>query len=118
MRKEKLVFEQKYIRVLGILLLLFNDPIYASTILHPTLASAVFSSMFIITFVCGLLLFWIAAFQRVYRESTQVKSKALSLTKLVYIFVRKYLSNNNLKFFKSSCGYSQLSHIVYWQDNT
>jgi len=86
MRGEKLVFEQKYIRVLGFLLILFNDPIYASTILHPTLASAVFSCMFIITFVCGLLLFWIAAFQRVYRESTQVKSKALSWPKLVYIF--------------------------------
>jgi len=86
MRGEKLVFEQKFIRVLGILLLLFNDPIYASTILHPTLASAVFSSMFIITFVCALLLFWIAAFQRVYRESTQVKSRALSYPKLIYIF--------------------------------
>jgi len=86
MRGEKLVFEQKFIRVLGILLLFFNDPIYASTILHPTLASAVFSSIFIITFACALLLFWIAAFQRVYRESTQVKSRALSWTKLIYIF--------------------------------
>jgi len=38
MRGEKLVFEQKYIRVLGFLLILFNDPILASTILHPTLA--------------------------------------------------------------------------------
>jgi len=75
MRGEKLVFEQKFIRVLGILLILFNDPICASTILKPTLAryffplkiyqfiSAVFSSMFVITFVCALLLFWIAAFQ-------------------------------------------------------
>jgi len=86
MRGEKLVFEQKFIRVLGILLLFFNDPIYASTILHPTLASAVFSSIFIITFACALLLFWIAAFQRVYRESTQVKSRALSWIKLIYIF--------------------------------
>jgi len=38
MRGEKLVFEQKFIRVLGILLILFNDPICASTILSPTLA--------------------------------------------------------------------------------
>lgn len=86
MRGEKLVFEQKYIRVLGILLVFFNDPIYASTILKPNLASAVFSAIFVITFVYALLLFWIAAFQRIYRENTQVHSKALSLQKLVYIF--------------------------------
>jgi len=85
MRGEKLVFEQKFIRVLGILLILFNDPICASTILSPTLASAVISSMFVITFVCALLLFWIAAFQRIYRDNNQVHTKALSWPKLVYI---------------------------------
>jgi len=106
MGQEKLVFEQKYIRVLGILLLLFNNPIYASPILHPNFMSAVLSPISTITFVCALLLFWISALQRVYRESTQVKYSALSFTKLVYIFFLWLSSSVGYYFWKRE----------YWKD--
>lgn len=86
MKGERIVYEQKFIRVLAVLLIFFNDPIYAATVLKPTLASAVFSSFFLITFVCALLLFWISSFERIYRENNQVKSRILTWQKGVYIF--------------------------------
>jgi len=106
MGQEKFSFEQKYIRVLGILLLLFNNPIYASKILHPNIASAVFSSISAITFVCGLLLFWITTFQRIYKENIQVKAKVLSLTKLAFIFAIWLFSSAGYYFWKRE----------YWKD--
>lgn len=87
LKKERLVFEQKFVRVLAYLLLFFNDPIYALTILSPSTGSSFFSTLFVVTFFCALLLFWICSFERIYIENNEVQSKTLTRTKLIYILL-------------------------------
>lgn len=58
-----LVIEQKLLLVMGLLLILFNDPFAGLTVLYPNVASGFFSVFFTINFVVMVLLFWLVTFQ-------------------------------------------------------
>eukprot|EP01016_Furgasonia_blochmanni_P005963 TRINITY_DN12362_c0_g1_i11.p2 TRINITY_DN12362_c0_g1~~TRINITY_DN12362_c0_g1_i11.p2 ORF type:complete len:388 (+),score=97.55 TRINITY_DN12362_c0_g1_i11:103-1266(+) len=80
---ESRVFEQRYLNWLGLALLLFNDPTYAMTILNPNIGNAVLSTMFIFTFYCLLILFWICQYERIYVENDRKSTKCLRWWKIL-----------------------------------
>lgn len=58
-----LVIEQKLLVVMGLLLILFNDPFSGLTVLYANIASGFFSVFFTINFCVMMLLFWLVTFQ-------------------------------------------------------
>jgi hypothetical protein len=73
--------------ILGIALLLFNDPFMAITLLLPNLASSFFSTFWQINFVTFLLLFWIVIFDSIVIDNNQKVTKAITRSKLILTFV-------------------------------
>lgn len=57
------------------LVVLFNDPFYALTILVPNFASAFFSVLFIVNFVTFFIIYIVTIFHRIHKENGQKKSK-------------------------------------------
>jgi hypothetical protein len=84
--KSAMVFEQKYILCLAMLVIIFNDPFFALTILMPNMASAFFTCLFAITFLSALFLFWMATFERIYKENQDKNTRILTAPKWIYIF--------------------------------
>lgn len=65
----QLTFEHRFILLLSISLMFFNDPIFGITIMHPTVAAAVFSTIFVMQFVGLLVVFWVAMWRRMHTET-------------------------------------------------
>mmetsp|Transcript_7082 Transcript_7082/g.6331 ORF Transcript_7082/g.6331 Transcript_7082/m.6331 type:complete len:458 (+) Transcript_7082:273-1646(+) len=82
--RTKLVFEQKYIKWLSVMLILFNDPLYGATVLAPGAFISFLSSSFVLTFICALLLFWICMFERIYSENANQRSAIMDKKKWAY----------------------------------
>lgn len=70
-------FEHKMIFILGILLVFFNDPFYAATILKANLFFAGLSTLCVCVFVTALIIFWIVMMQRIHKEPPTPETKLL-----------------------------------------
>eukprot|EP01017_Pseudomicrothorax_dubius_P034233 TRINITY_DN4669_c0_g1_i4.p1 TRINITY_DN4669_c0_g1~~TRINITY_DN4669_c0_g1_i4.p1 ORF type:complete len:464 (+),score=84.96 TRINITY_DN4669_c0_g1_i4:141-1532(+) len=81
------IFEQKMLLVLSIALVLFNDPFFAVTLLYPSFLSALFSTVFVTSFYCLLLLFWLCQFERICTENDKKGTKTMKPWKVVLILV-------------------------------
>ncbi|EAS03482.3 Wnt secretion Wnt-binding factor (macronuclear) [Tetrahymena thermophila SB210] len=81
------VIEQRLIVLLSGLLILFNNPFYATTILIPNMASAFFDVFFLVNFFVCLLVFFLVILDRVINENGQKLSKALDKKKIIFAFV-------------------------------
>lgn len=64
-----LTFEHKFILLLSASLCFFNDPIFGITIMKPTIAAAVFSTLFVMQFIGLLVVFWVAMWRRMHMET-------------------------------------------------
>ena len=70
-------FEHKYIFVLSVSLVIFNDPFYLLTIYKAGPAMAFFSTLFVVQFVTFLIVFWVVMIRRIHREPVRVGTKLL-----------------------------------------
>jgi hypothetical protein len=68
-------FEHRYILMLSIALIFFNDPFYALTILKSNPFWAVLSTLFVTTFVSLLVFFWMIMVRRIHLEPSSVHTK-------------------------------------------
>lgn len=64
----QLTFEHRFIMLLAVSLVIFNDPIFAVTIFKPSIAAASFSTIFVAQFLGLLVTFWVAMWRRMHRE--------------------------------------------------
>jgi len=71
-------FEHRYIFLLSIALIFFNDPFYALTILKSNPFWAVLSTLFVTTFVTLLIFFWITMIRRIHLEPSSVRTKLIN----------------------------------------
>jgi hypothetical protein len=51
-------FEQNYVWALGFMLIWFNDPSFAASVLHPNFGISAFYALCVVTFLTLLLMFW------------------------------------------------------------
>jgi hypothetical protein len=54
--------EQRWVAAMSILLIFFNDPLFAYTVLNPSFAAAGFSAFCTVTFVTVVLIYWLVHF--------------------------------------------------------
>ena len=71
-------FEHRFILILSIALILFNDPFYALTILKSNSFWAVISTLFVTTFVSLLIFFWITMVRRIHIEPASVQTNLIN----------------------------------------
>jgi hypothetical protein len=64
----QLTFEHKFILLLSLSLVFFNDPIFAVTVFKPSIGAAVFSTIFVMQFMGFLVVFWVAMWRRMHHE--------------------------------------------------
>ena len=81
-------FEHKGIFWLSILLIFFNDPFYAATILKSNLFFSILSTFFVCSFLSFMILFWIVMLQRIHREPATPETKLFN-TKSTKLLGRK-----------------------------
>eukprot|EP01017_Pseudomicrothorax_dubius_P031770 TRINITY_DN4091_c0_g1_i12.p1 TRINITY_DN4091_c0_g1~~TRINITY_DN4091_c0_g1_i12.p1 ORF type:complete len:209 (+),score=27.71 TRINITY_DN4091_c0_g1_i12:652-1278(+) len=81
------IFEQKYLLALSVALFFFNDPIFAVTLLSQSFIPALFSTIFVVTFYCLILLFWLVQLERVSKENERKGTKLMRAWKIVLIAV-------------------------------
>jgi hypothetical protein len=67
--RENLVIEQKLVFTLSILLIFFNDPLSAATILAPNRGTAVIGVIFLSNFISFLIFYWLVSFSRMVNEN-------------------------------------------------
>ena len=82
-----LTFEHKFIFLLSICLIFFNDPFYALTILKSEFSLTLLSNFFVIGFISILILFWIVMIQRMYKESVMITSNLLNKKNIFFSFI-------------------------------
>lgn len=70
-------FEHRAIFWLSILLIFFNDPFYAATILKSNLFFSILSTLFVCAFLSYMILFWVIMLQRIHREPATPETKLL-----------------------------------------
>lgn len=68
-------FEHKALFWLSTLLIFFNDPFYAATILKSNLFFSILSTLFVCAFLAAMVLFWVVMLQRIHREPATPESK-------------------------------------------
>lgn len=73
--KTQITFEHRFILLLSLSVVIFNDPVFAVTIFSPTIAAATFSVIFVMQFVGFLVVFWIVMWRRMHREPVSSSSK-------------------------------------------
>ena len=77
------VIEQKFVAVLSFLLIWFNDPLYAATLLAPNRITAVIGVIFFSNFICCLFLYWLVLYHRIVVENGTKHSTALTKPKII-----------------------------------
>lgn len=82
-KPEYKTFEHKYILVLSIALLFFNDPIYAATVLQASTFLAILSALFVVTFISALIFFWIVMVQRIHKEEIRVSTQMVNWINII-----------------------------------
>lgn len=103
-------FEHKAICWLSILLIFFNDPFYAATILKANLFFAFLSTLFVCTFITTLVIFWIVMVQRIHQEHATPETKIIK-SKTTIVLGKKdiILLHNNLRI----QNFNPISVIIY-----
>ena len=71
-------FEHKFIVLLSLALILFNDPFYAVTILKASKFWAILSALFVVIFISSLIFFWVVMVQRIHMEGISVRTKLMN----------------------------------------
>ena len=82
-KPEYKTFEHKFIFILSIAVLFFNDPLYAATILKSNTCLSVLSSLFVVSFITLLLVFWIIMMQRIPRESIRINTEMINIKNII-----------------------------------
>lgn len=82
-----LTFEHRFIILLSVALVFFNDPIYAITILYSNISCAIVSTLFVTVFVSLLCFFWLIIVKRVVTEPTKPHTKLVGLWPILYSIV-------------------------------
>lgn len=95
--------DMRVLSTLGICLVFFNDPLYLLSIYTPSFAISVFSGVFICTFLCFLLFYWLYSFQRV-PELHDYKTEAFTLAKGIFFGVN--YSSKHCRRLWCSCTYT------------
>jgi hypothetical protein len=72
-------FEHRFILLLSATLVLFNDPLYAVTILKSNQLSAILSTVFVTSFVCLLVFFWMIMVRRIHIEPSSVHTSLIKV---------------------------------------
>ena len=90
-------FEHKYIYLLSIALVLFNDPLYAFTTFYGSITFAVFSTIHVSMFFSLLIFFWMVMFPRMNFEQDKISTRFASWTSIfasffIFIFLSLLLS--------------------------
>lgn len=90
-------FEHKYILILSIALVLFNDPLYALTTYYGSITLAVFSTIHVSMFFAFIIFFLMVMFPRMNFELNKITSEMVSCTNvffglLIFIFITLLLS--------------------------
>lgn len=93
-------FEHKFILVLSIALIFFNDPIYAATMLTASTWLTILSALFVVVFIGLLIFFWIVMVQRIHKESIRVTTQLIN-SRNVALGVATFLVLAALTFFSS-----------------
>ncbi len=73
--REYKTFEHKFIAILSIALIFFNDPFYAATIYKANGFLAFFSTFWVVLFFSLLIFFWIVMIQRIHNEPFRHSTK-------------------------------------------
>ena len=63
MHRGKRILEQRFILVIGASLILFNDPLYITTLTKPNIVSSVISQCFSLIYPLVLTFFWMSLFE-------------------------------------------------------
>lgn len=90
-------FEHKYIYLLSVALVLFNDPLYALTTFYGSITCAVFSTIHVSMFFSLLIFFWMVMFPRMNFEQDKISTRFASWTSIfasffIFIFLSLLLS--------------------------
>lgn len=78
------VIEQKFILTLSVMLIMFNDPFYALTLLNPNMAGAFFSVLWIVNFLVTLFIFWIVALKRIVEDNANKITKSFNIKLMIF----------------------------------
>ncbi|KRX05240.1 hypothetical protein PPERSA_06874 [Pseudocohnilembus persalinus] len=81
------IIEQKFILILSILLIFFNDPFYAITILEASPFMDFLSVFFIINFLVTVFIFWIIALKRIVEDNARKATKSFNIKLIIFGFV-------------------------------
>lgn len=65
----QLTAEHRFIGLLSVSLVLFNDPIFAVTLFKPSIGAAVFSTIFVMQFIGLIVVFWVTMWRRMHSET-------------------------------------------------
>lgn len=76
-------FEHKYILLLSVSLVIFNDPFYLLTIYKAGPTMAFFSTFFVVQFITFLIIFWVVMIRRIHKEPVRVGTKLLDRYSLI-----------------------------------
>ena len=85
--KNLLTFEHYYIGLLSVALVLFNDPLYAISLLKSSLYLTILSNIFIVIFLTFLIFFWVIMMQRIVRETVMVETRLLNCMNVTLFFI-------------------------------
>lgn len=85
------ILEQKMIAVLSVLLVLFNDPLYAVTVLFPNKVSSYFSVLFVTNFIVFLFFTWIIFLERIKLEGVLKEINLIESKRICYFTVTYFL---------------------------
>lgn len=78
----ELIFEQKYLFLLGILLIISNDPLCIINLNDPIFISPLITSIELGLYYAALCLFFLVMFERVYTEEYLPSTNSLTMTKV------------------------------------
>ena len=85
--KNLLTFEHYYIGLLSIALVLFNDPLYAISLLRNEIYLTIISNFFIVIFLSLLIFFWVIMMQRIIKETVMIKTELLNCANILFFVV-------------------------------
>ena len=81
--KPLVTFEHKFIAVLSIFLIFFNDPLFYFQILGDSIILSIYTTFSIVIFISLLIFFWIIMIQRIYKENVKIDSHLLNKTNIL-----------------------------------
>jgi len=80
---EVITFEHQFIMILSLGLVFFNDPLYALTLILPSVTFTFFSTIVVTAFIAMLVFFWILMFERITEEPLSPNTKLVSPLKVL-----------------------------------